>query len=78
MPHYFFDVDDGEKVTRDPVGIAFEGREQARREALRSLPELASYLLPNGEVRAFTVRIREGGDREIFEAKLLFVSKWLD
>ncbi len=78
MPHYFFDVDDGETATQDAVGIPFETREQARIEAMRSLPELASYLLPNGELRAFTVRIREDGDNPIFEAKLLFVSKWLD
>lgn len=78
MPQYFFDVDDGENVTQDVVGLILETREQARIEAIRSLPELASHLLLKDELRAVTVRIREDGDNPIFEAKLLLVSKWLD
>lgn len=82
MPHYFFDVDDGDTVMRDAVGITLPGREQARVEALRSLPELAADLLLDGSLdgaaRAFTVRVREDNERAVLEAKLLFVAKWLE
>ena len=40
MPRFFFDTDDGERVTRDHDGIALSSLDRARTEAMMLLRDL--------------------------------------
>ena len=76
MPRYFFDVFDGEKLTRDEIGIELADLERVRSEAIQALPEIARDELPDGDVRVFSVQARAEGDRVIFTASLTFKAEW--
>lgn len=59
MPRYFFDTYDGERFLPDETGLEFEGLEAAKREAQRTLPEMAKEALPDGSYRSFVVSVRD-------------------
>lgn len=59
MPRYFFDVTDTGKTFPDDQGTEFANLEQARREALRTIGEIAKDKLPDGDDREFLICIRE-------------------
>jgi hypothetical protein len=70
MPRYYFDVHNGETSTTDTVGLEFDGRRAAQREAVRCLPQLAKDALPDGTERDFVVVVRDDAGRAILRAKL--------
>jgi hypothetical protein len=78
MPLYYFDIDDGLAATRDDTGIDFASREQVRAPAISALATIAADELPDGDVRRFTVRVRDLAGRYIFEASLGLSARWLD
>jgi hypothetical protein len=60
MPLYFFDVIDTGKTFSDTEGTELASLEDARREALQTLGEIARDKLPDGDYRNFVIEIREG------------------
>ena len=78
MPRYFFDTYDEGMLQSDDRGIVCDSREQVRENAVNSLPEIARERLPNGDDHVFKVRVRDGAGSSIFEASLVFKSRWLD
>lgn len=78
MPRYFFDTFDNEIGIADPEGMELPGRDEARREAIRTLPFMALDVLPDGPNRQFKVEVRDEGGARLFEAQLSFSSRWLD
>ena len=78
MPRYFFDVFDGEKLTRDEIGIELAGLEQVRIAAIDALPDIARDELPNGDQRLFSVEARDQENRVVFKASLNFKAEWAD
>jgi hypothetical protein len=70
MPLYFFDVTDTGKVSRDDQGVELASLEEARREALRTLGEIAKDEMPDGNRREFTIQIRRDGGPPVLSASL--------
>ncbi|MCC6203610.1 MAG: hypothetical protein IT533_01365 [Hyphomicrobiales bacterium] len=78
MPRYFFDTYDAGQLHSDDHGIVCETRAELRENAVNSLPEIARERLPNGDNHVFTVKVRDDTGSAIFEASLIFESRWLD
>ncbi|MFI0848675.1 DUF6894 family protein [Mesorhizobium sp. IMUNJ 23232] len=77
MPRYYFDVFDGDAVTRDEVGIDLEHEDMAADHAVAALPEIANDELPDGMQRDFWVKVRPESGNYFFTADLKFKADWL-
>jgi len=62
MPRYFFDVQDGEGVFVDEVGLELSGMDAAIREARRALADMMRDVLRNQSAREVLIRIRDGAE----------------
>ena len=70
MPHYYFDIADGDKSRHDDEGFEFRDLKAARTDALRTLGEIARDELPDGDERDFKVSIRDEHGDTLFVATL--------
>ena len=77
MPRFFLDLYDGDCFTRDPYGFELDGYEEARREAISALPDMARDVLPDGDRRDFTVDVRTAVGEVIYTATLSLAGRWL-
>ena len=77
MPTYFFDIDDGEMALRDQCGVELETLGEAAAQAAALLPDLARDTLPGMTSRDFIVSVRDGDDRVVHRAALLFRAQWV-
>jgi hypothetical protein len=77
MPRFYFDIDDGERRSRDNEGTELAGPEDARREAIGVLPDIAREELPDGNRRTFACRVRDESDTVIFLATLSLEAEWI-
>jgi hypothetical protein len=77
VPHFFFDIDDGEHVTRDDVGLHYPDAEMAKDQAVSTLPDVARDVMPDGAKRDFIVTMRNDGGTPIFRASLSLRTEWL-
>lgn len=77
MPKFYLDMYDGEQFSRDPHGLELENSEEARKEAMSVLPDLARAVLPDGDRRDFTVDVRTAAGEVIYTATLSLVGRWL-
>lgn len=48
MPRLFFDIDDGDSISRDDDGTELADDQTARNEASRAMGELAKEYIPGG------------------------------
>lgn len=76
MPIYFFDTRDGDKFSRDDLGIDFPDLEAAKFEATMSLPELARNVIAGSLRRELVVEVRDARGPVLtammrFEAEIL-------
>ncbi len=78
MPRFFFDIDDGDHLTRDDEGMVCESRQKLGDAAVAVLPEIASDELPNGLNRTFEVKVRDEQGRYVFSATLTLLARWHD
>ena len=65
MPKYFFDIRSAGREHRDNDGIEFDSLDEARREAIRALCEMAQEAAPERDVgyrQAIVVRDADGSD----------------
>ncbi len=64
MPHFYFDVREGDSFTRDPEGLELESLDAAEYEAAKGVAEIGRDQLPKGRCREVTVEVRdEHGER---------------
>ena len=77
MPKFFLDLYDGAEFSRDPYGLDLAGREEARKEAISVLPDMARLALPDGDRRDFTVDVRTAVGEVIYTATLSLIGRWL-
>jgi hypothetical protein len=62
MPQYFFDVQDGDGVFIDDVGMELPDMDTAIREARRALADMMRDALRDQSGQAVVIRIRDGAD----------------
>ncbi len=73
MPRYYFPSWDGDTFFPDQEGVEYDGFEQARTAAIRSLGEMALYSLPRSpSERVLKVQVTDGGDDPLAEFRLVF------
>ena len=77
MPRFYFDIADGENSVRDTDGIDLSGLDEARKEALRVLPDVAREVMPDGDNRNIVARVRDESGRFVFQATLSLTAEWL-
>jgi hypothetical protein len=77
VPHFFFDINDGEHVTFDDVGLDFSDAARAKDNAVSTLPDVARDVMPDGAKRDFIVTMRDGSGTSIFRASLSLRTEWL-
>lgn len=78
MPQFYFDIDDGERFTRDDGGLDCPDRRAARDYAIGVLPDLAREALPDGDRHEIVVTVRDESGRNVFRAVLSLKAEWLD
>jgi hypothetical protein len=76
VPHFYFDIDDGECETRDEEGVDLPDLEAARDEAVSVLPAIAREVLPASDRQGLAVSVRDETGRIVFRARLTFVAEW--
>lgn len=77
MPHYYFDTKNGTGLIRDEVGYDLPDHAAARAHGLDCLPDMAGDEIPDGDLHAFTVIVRNGDRQVIYVATLNLVGTWL-
>jgi hypothetical protein len=72
VPRYYFDIYDG--IFRlDEDGVECVDFDEVRREAKRTLPEIARDFLPeDGDHHAITCRVRDERNETVYTATLIF------
>lgn len=76
MPTFFFDIDDGNRRTRDETGQDLKDRNAAKRAAIASLPSIAADVLPDSDHHYFKVEVRNEAGRAILEVTLELKTHW--
>lgn len=76
MALFYFDVLDG-GLNLDDEGLEFPSAAEARREALRALPDIAKGLLDAEDEREVSITMRDAGGTLLFEATLTIEARWL-
>ncbi|GJD66325.1 DUF6894 family protein [Methylobacterium frigidaeris] len=78
MARYYFDIHDGQWLTRDDVGFDCDGQEAIRTEAMQVLPAIARDGVPkDGNRQAFTVLVRNEDNLTVYTATMTFAGLWL-
>ncbi|WP_093567454.1 hypothetical protein [Methylobacterium sp. 174MFSha1.1] len=78
MPRYYFDVHDGQYLTRDEVGMECRDSDAIRAEAMAALPATARDVVPReGDRQALTILVRNTSNLTVLTATLTFSSIWL-
>ena len=76
MPCYFFDLDDGERQTRDQDGLELRGPWEARDMALAVLPDIARDVIPRGDRRNIVSSVRDERGEVMYTARLSLAAEW--
>jgi len=77
VPLYFFDTRDDGAVIADPVGLEFPNVEAVKRQAAKSLAELARDVLPGVLRRVLAVDVRDESGDAVLTAELTFQARLL-
>ncbi|MER8491590.1 hypothetical protein NKH53_25530 [Mesorhizobium australicum] len=70
MARYFFDTGDSDDVIKDKVGIECDGLEQARREAMEGLIDLAREYLKDFDGQQFFIQVRDEKGNQVARLSL--------
>lgn len=70
-------MDDGDRFTRDDMGLDLKDFAAARRDALAALPDIARGVIFDGDRRDVVVTVREGLEHKVFRATLSLVAEYL-
>ena len=67
---FFFDVDDGEVLRTDDVGVVLASEDDVPRETKSILFDLAQAAIPKERPRLFTARVRNQDGEPIYEGSM--------
>src|SRR3954471_10454103 len=73
--HFYFDISDGEHVTRDADGLMLHFPSAAP-EATRAFARGAREVLPDGLEKAISASVRDEAGTILFRAVLAFRCEW--
>jgi uncharacterized membrane protein len=59
VPHFYFDVRDGNNFTRDDVGVEFDTLDAAKFAAATAAAEMGRDRLPKGDAREVTIEVKD-------------------
>jgi hypothetical protein len=62
---FFFDTDDGERLVVDEEGLELESVEAARQQAQAALADMVREMMPSGDQRTLTIRVRDEADQTV-------------
>jgi hypothetical protein len=65
VPRFYFDVREGDSVTRDTDGLEFNSLNAAEYEAARAVAEIGREDLPKGKAREVTVKVRDEHGQQV-------------
>lgn len=77
MPRFIFEYVDSAEAVPETAMVALESREDARRQALHGLTEMAHEALPTGDTRDFVATVQDEIGRPLFRAVLSLRAGWL-
>ena len=77
MAKYYFDVQD-HGSNKDDIGTECASLEEARRAALRYLPDIAREEMPDGDRRTFSLVLSDGSRRPVYAITLSVIGVRLD
>ena len=78
MPRYFFDVHDIRGIHRDDHGHDLPDLEAVRKEAMRTLPEIAYDQMPSdGDRQSYVVLVTDEDGHPVYSATLNYTGLWL-
>lgn len=77
MPLYFIDSSDGERPEQDDAGLELQDDDDARRAALDALADMVREVLPDGDVRTFSVHVRAADGSNLYHAEMSLQGQWL-
>ena len=78
MVRYFFDIQDGDRLSRDTDGLECEGRAAIRGKVMCALPEIARDAAHAvRDHHAFTISVRDESDVTVYTATLVMAGQWL-
>ena len=72
MPRFYFDVRDGENISRDDKGLDFPSLERAQHQAAQALGEWVRFASPSGTGRQMTVEIRDEAGKLLVRMSLKY------
>jgi hypothetical protein len=77
MPRYFFDQYDGTQTSRDEVGTELAGTDEARRQAVVTLSEVAKEKFPaDGDFEELGMNVRDSSGTTLLYVSLAFSVTW--
>lgn len=76
MPRFYFDFHNGTSRIDDEEGVELEGLETGRREALRTLGEVAREALSKGDEQTLRASIRDANGRVAYTATVTVTGTW--
>ncbi|MFL5333551.1 MAG: DUF6894 family protein [Geminicoccaceae bacterium] len=74
--HFYFDISDGQHISRMKTGSCWTASEAHAREAIRALPEVARDVLPDGTERVISATVCDKAGTVLFRAVLTFRCEW--
>lgn len=77
MPTFFFVIDNGSYSTADANGLEFKSEEEAFREAVQAITEMAVDEVPDGNDRTFSIVVLNAQKQPTFECELCFKARRL-
>lgn len=77
MPRYFFDLSNGDGLTRDEMGMTLPtDRDRLLKEVSRILTDVAREELPEGPNGGISVSVRDEDGETILVGSLDFQTEW--
>ncbi|MET3901422.1 hypothetical protein ABIB57_005393 [Devosia sp. UYZn731] len=72
MPKFFFDIVENDKVSIDHDGIEFDDRQQAHREAVKTIAAIAAEEIPKDGKLELTVAVADESHHVLFKTHVRF------
>ena len=70
MPRFYFDVREGDRLTRDDNGLELDNLDAAERAAAEGAAEIGRDCLPKGNARDVTVEVRNERGRQVLSVRV--------